>query len=583
MAVVINSRFRPFSMDEMLKVVMPAAQMQKETEDALGQIDAMSSVWEKLKDSDIDRDVYNQYRNFQDSLTQSIDDVYRNGVNVNTRRALSNMRARYAKEITPIEEAYKKREEEVKEQYAGRAAGMVYEGDASNTSLSRYMKNPSAKYRFANSQEGYKRVLNTAAALAKELRSYNKTGRLDGYTKTWLQEFGYDSSSINQAIRDIEGALRGDGNLKGNNILTSILNQEMHTSGIMDWGNRDAQIDYFNRVSPALYQAIGQDKVSSFADQGAILAAKEAMAKRVASSKGKGDGDGNEPNMPYTRRTGLNVKSSDKTRMAKEDLEFLRQVRANPQMLRERIRMSGNQTPIPGASPTATGIGNYSEMDVYSNYNRLRSIERRYGINVTGLGVNKGYGDKFTVSKMPLDKLEQEVNRTIRRGAITDDIWESNTTDDTWVTDGWVATANNIMSHSGKVDMWHYEDGKRGGRLSKKDLDKMAERKDSHYYTYIDDNNDTRVIMTYRDKEGKTQYAEVGDMIISDLITQHKDNIKAALNAGDTRRVPFYMDNVHGVIYGQGNTRAYTQGKTDSKLDPVGPMDEDYINMILGD
>lgn len=285
MAIVVNSKFRPFSMDEMLKVVMPAAQMQKETEDALSQIDMMSSVWEKLRDSDIDKDVYQQYLNFQNGLNQSIDDVYKNGVNANTRRALNKMRSRYAKEITPIEEAWKKREEEVKEQYAGRANGMVYEGDASTTSLSRYMKNPSAKYRFANSQEGYKRLLNTATALAKELRSYSKTGRLDSYTKTWLQEFGYDSSNISQAINDIYKALAGDENIRGNNILTSILNQEMHTSGIMDWDNRNAQIDYFNRVSPALYQAIGQDKIESFADQGAALAAKEASEKRVAAFK----------------------------------------------------------------------------------------------------------------------------------------------------------------------------------------------------------------------------------------------------------------------------------------------------------
>lgn len=285
MAIIVNSKFRPFSYDEMLKMVLPAVEEHRKIDEELGNIDVMSSVWEKLKDSEIDKDVYNQYKNFQSNLQSAIDDLAKNGLNANSRRNLGRMKANYAKEIVPIEEAWKKREDEIKEQYAGRANGMVYEGDASTTSLSRYMNNPSAKYRFANSQEGYKRVLNTANALAKELKDYSKTGRLDSYTKTWLQDFGYSGSDINQAIRDIEGALAGDGNIKGSNILTSILNQEMRTSGIMDWNNKNAQIDYFNRVSPALYQAIGQDKVTSFADQGAILAAKENSEKRVAAFK----------------------------------------------------------------------------------------------------------------------------------------------------------------------------------------------------------------------------------------------------------------------------------------------------------
>lgn len=153
MAIIINSKFRPFSYAEVLNMVSPAAQAQKQSEDELATIDTMSSVWEKLKDSDIDKDVYNQYRNFQDNLQTAIDDLYTKGYNTSTNRALGRMKARYAKEITPIEEAYKKREEEHKLQqqaYINSGGKVLYTRHARDTKLSDYMNDRVQDYSMLN-------------------------------------------------------------------------------------------------------------------------------------------------------------------------------------------------------------------------------------------------------------------------------------------------------------------------------------------------------------------------------------------------------------------------------------------------
>lgn len=280
-SLTVNSQFKPFSYQELLHPVMMATQAHQELENQYGELAAKANVWEEMANEQTDPYAYKMYKTYANDLESQAGQLAREGLNAASRRDMLNMRSRYSKEIVPIEQAYTARANEIKEQTAGRAQGMVYEGDAATASLDRYLNNPAIKYRFANSQEGFKRLATAATALSKQLRDYGSGKSLDAYTRTWLQQHGYKSSEIAQAISDIDNALRGDGNVRGNNILQSLLANEMQTAGISDW-NTAAKMDYYNRVAPALYQAVGQTQVASYDDYGAKLAAQEAMQKRVA-------------------------------------------------------------------------------------------------------------------------------------------------------------------------------------------------------------------------------------------------------------------------------------------------------------
>ena len=50
----------------------------------------------------------------------------------------------------------------------------------------------------------------------------------------------------------------------------------MQTSGVANWQNPEAQLDYLTKVAPALYAAIGESKVSEMALFGKRLAAQTA-------------------------------------------------------------------------------------------------------------------------------------------------------------------------------------------------------------------------------------------------------------------------------------------------------------------
>lgn len=280
--LVLDTKFKPFSYDEMVKPVIASTQAQQQVEGAYTELLTKANVWEKMANEQKDKRAYKMYKKYADDLKDRAFALFNDGLNQATRANLFNMVSRYSKEITPIENAYNARAREIEEQYKGKQAGIVYAGDASQASIDRYLDDPAIKFGSANSQEGFKRVLTEATALTRKLRDYGSGKKLDPYTRTWLKQYGYEDTNIDQAIRDIEAAIRGEKNVKGQNILTSILDREMHTSGVDQWEDKNAKLDYFNRVSPALFAAVGPTEVNSYEDYGARLAAQEASQKRVA-------------------------------------------------------------------------------------------------------------------------------------------------------------------------------------------------------------------------------------------------------------------------------------------------------------
>ena len=51
------------------------------------------------------------YKGYSDDLRDRADTLLREGLNASSRKGMLDMRARYSKEIAPIEIAYKRREE----------------------------------------------------------------------------------------------------------------------------------------------------------------------------------------------------------------------------------------------------------------------------------------------------------------------------------------------------------------------------------------------------------------------------------------------------------------------------------------
>lgn len=286
--LVINPQFNPFSYQELMDPVLRATQAHQDLENKLSDLSSKASVWENMADEQRDYNTYKMYKQYADDLNKQIDSLAANGLTIDSRKGLMDMKSRYSKEILPIEQAFAARNEEMKSQYAGKANGIVYEGDASTASLDRYLGNPAIRYNQANSKEGFSRISSAASALAKKLNDYGNGKSLDNYTKTWLQTHGYKDTDVFNAINDIQDLMNGNANANTNGILRGLLNDEMKVSGVSKWDNQSAKLDYLNRVAPALYQAVGQTQVSPYENYEEKLNA-QMLAKLKYANANKGE------------------------------------------------------------------------------------------------------------------------------------------------------------------------------------------------------------------------------------------------------------------------------------------------------
>lgn len=351
-SLVVNSKFQPFSFDRYLQPYQIYGQNYKEIEEQYTDLSTKAGIWDGLANEQTDPYTYKMYKTYANDLENQASQLASEGLNAVSRKNMLNMRARYSKEIIPIEQAYKARTEEAAEQYKGRAAGMVYEGDASTASLDRYLNNPSIRFNQANSQEGFKRVATTASALSKGLRDYRNGKRLDPYVKTWLQEHGYKDTDVAKAINDIQRLINGDTDVDTNGVLNSILQDELNVSGVGKWSDKAAVMDYFSRVAPALYQAVGQTQVSPYEDYGAKLSAQGAMQKGLKAL------DNPTPTLNYKPRTFSHLEANGALYGMKQT--------------RDKLNVQGK-----GLKASYFGKrGNYNPLEVYEEYKKMTGATR---------------------------------------------------------------------------------------------------------------------------------------------------------------------------------------------------------------
>lgn len=369
--LVVGSRFKARSFDDLIKPLAMYTQEYNALEQGINELDTKASIWENMANEQTDKNTYRIYKNYADDLKNAADQLASQGLSKMSRPALMTLKSRYSKEIIPIEQAYQNRAEEIKEQRAGRAKGIVYEGDASTASLDRYLGNPSIRYGMANAQKGFQRVATAATALSKKLRDYGKGKSLDGFTRTWLQEHGYRDNEVNQAIMDIEGALRGDGNVRGTNILTNILANEMQTAGVNKW-NTAARMDYYNRIAPALYQAVGQTQVGTYQDQGALLAAQLAKQKELARYQKSLEGPSESEN-PYYERGFSVLESTGKASKIKDLYNKLTSTKYHNGSLASRIFGKTYNNPL----------------QIYNDYKKAYEKQQKHNLSKTSYSSEK--------------------------------------------------------------------------------------------------------------------------------------------------------------------------------------------------
>ena len=104
--LVVNSKFKPFSFQELLQPAVMATEAHEKRQEQYDKLMEDSSKWgEQLDPSS---QAYGMWKSFQDEITQAADSLSSQGLTIGNRKALSNVRKSYGEKIKAIEEADKR-------------------------------------------------------------------------------------------------------------------------------------------------------------------------------------------------------------------------------------------------------------------------------------------------------------------------------------------------------------------------------------------------------------------------------------------------------------------------------------------
>ena len=256
MPIRISSQFRPMTYDELSKPLIQATEAQMALEDQYSAMQTEAAKWQQLANEQTDHRAYSQLKAYSDDLSAQADALLKQGLSPSTRAAMLDMKRRYSKDVTPIEQAYNKREALINEQRKASLSNpsLLFERDASKISLDDFLLNPQLDYgKSYSGEEITKQVAQAVSSVAASMKSIAMGQPLDKYTNTIIQKSGFTPEQIQYAIQ----------NGQADDILVQIRDRVLNSTGIPTWGDQATQKRALDYANQGLYAGIGQMNIGT--------------------------------------------------------------------------------------------------------------------------------------------------------------------------------------------------------------------------------------------------------------------------------------------------------------------------------
>ena len=278
---VVGNSFRPIEMQEMLTPFMMYKDAYEKSEAAYDDLSMKADTFKYLADKLEDNpnsEAARIYKGYADELSKQAEDLAKNGLSINNRRALTNLKRRYQGEIGRLVNADNAMQEEKKLRRTmnTKDSSMLYATD--NLSIDDFLDGNSPNLYNISGTELYTRGAAAGKSASSRVYSAGDEGStLGGYYRKWVERNGYSKESMDafraniQAIPELQQAAddilteRGvSANLTGNNLERA---RQSVINGIIDG-------------------AIYQEKVNPVRDPGVMSASeKDASARGWAAQK----------------------------------------------------------------------------------------------------------------------------------------------------------------------------------------------------------------------------------------------------------------------------------------------------------
>lgn len=420
-SLVVNSKFQPFSFDRYLQPYQIYGQNYKEIEEQYTDLSTKAGIWDGLANEQTDPYTYKMYKTYANDLENQASQLASEGLNAVSRKNMLNMRARYSKEIIPIEQAYTARQKQAEEQQKAllQDPTLMLSRRAATTSLDDYVRNPQLAYEAYSGKLITAQAASAASALAKEMQEKPRKWRSilgNSYYETMMQK-GFSSQAVLQAIQDNPNAAPQ---------LTRIVEDAINSSGVRNWGDQATIARAIDYAKQGLWSAVGETQYQTLDNWRAKLAAQEAMQKRVARAK---TGLENSSTLNYKPRTLSHLDAQGNVAAMKRASDNLH-VRGEKGLKASYFGKDGNINPMRVYEeyqklmrPSGTELYQASKgvhMSQEEKESRvLESLRKKYGSNIKVISGEEydalrmsGYNNKSTFKDF--SNLDYNIDNTIK-------------------------------------------------------------------------------------------------------------------------------------------------------------------------
>lgn len=550
-SLIIDSKFSPFTFQELLQPALMATQAHQELENQYGELATKANIWEEMANEQTDPYAYKMYKAYARDLESQARQLAREGLTPASRQNMLKMKQRYSSDIIPIEQAYKRRQELIDEQRKLQAQDntLMFDRSASMMSLDDLIKNPKLTYQSYSGAALEKQVSDAAKSLSKAIRDNPGNWRsiLENQYFERIMQKGYRPEEIIQAIQN---------NPNASPILQSIVEDAVRSSGISKWGDKDTLNRAYKYARQGLWDAVGETQYQIQSNKAYDYAMQEQAAINKAARGAKAPDTG----LYYRAVPKTTVDGDKNTTQMGEDLKVLQEILSNPSLLDKQEKRTIREPNYMSLDPMTsividTGTGRTKEETYYPYQEKLKELGKRYNLDYT---IKDGI-----LSEGNLADVAQQISNDIRSSAVRSFSYKPNITQSDLITK---VIKENIRSHnrrSNNTGIHELEDNKKGDAIDIGDLDS--------YFTSdsdIDFDLDLGFIINSTDEDGKTRSAVIDTELLDDpnrTFSKAQQSIKVALDNGEDELATILIEATMKAFYDKFNTLEKRQSNTTSK------------------
>lgn len=282
--LILDTKFKPFTYDEMLKPVADATAAHKALESEYNDLAVKASVWEGMANEEKDPETFKIYKKYADDLRSWANLLATQGLNPLSERGMLTMRTRYGSEIVPIEQAYKRRDTLDKEESDAkrRDETLRFKRRARDISLDEFRKNPMLGH--DESFSGRELTNTVANAVSSYVNAAIDKGDLKAlglpYQYTQDIQYGATPDQVYRVMQKLYDSAT-EGEPEAVKWLMGIRDQAIYNTGVLDWKDPDAVVDAIAFANLGLTKAIGKTVTTNYTDQAGLTAYENSLREQA--------------------------------------------------------------------------------------------------------------------------------------------------------------------------------------------------------------------------------------------------------------------------------------------------------------